>query len=75
MTAIGASARRGPLRAGDRVQLTDPKGRLHTITLIAGKQFHTAKGALAHDDLIGRPEGIVVTSSNSMMRGLVSATY
>ncbi|TXH45155.1 MAG: tRNA (adenine-N1)-methyltransferase [Actinobacteria bacterium] len=63
MTAIGASARRGPLRAGDRVQLTDPKGRLHTITLIAGKQFHTAKGALAHDDLIGRPEGIVVTSS------------
>ena len=29
----GAARRRGPFHAGDRVQLTDPKGRLHTITL------------------------------------------
>ena len=27
--ATGAELRRGPFRAGDRVQLTDPKGRLH----------------------------------------------
>lgn len=53
----------GPLEPGDRVQLTDPKGRMHTITLDPGKVFHTAKGALAHDDLIGRTEGVVVTSS------------
>jgi tRNA (adenine57-N1/adenine58-N1)-methyltransferase len=55
--------RRGPLRPGDRVQLTDPKGRLHTLTLEPGKVFHTHRGALAHDDLIGEPEGCVVTSA------------
>jgi tRNA (adenine57-N1/adenine58-N1)-methyltransferase len=53
----GAAARRGPLRPGDRVQLTDPKGRLHTITLEPGREFHTHRGALAHDALIGGPEG------------------
>jgi tRNA (adenine57-N1/adenine58-N1)-methyltransferase catalytic subunit len=56
-------ARRGPLRPGDRVQLTDPKGRMHTLVLEAGKEFHTHRGAVAHDDLIGRPEGSVVCSS------------
>ena len=55
--------RRGPFRAGDRVQLTDSKGRMHTVTLVAGKDFHTHKGAFRHDDLIGRPEGTVVTST------------
>ena len=49
---------------GERVQLTDPKGRQHTVTLEAGKAFHTHRGAIAHDDLIGRPEGVVVTSSS-----------
>lgn len=59
-----APARRsGPLNAGDQVQLTDPKGRHHTITLHEGKQFHTHKGSLDHDDLIGAPEGTVVTST------------
>lgn len=53
----------GPLRVGDRVQLTDPKGRLHTITLGEGKVFHTHRGAIAHDDLIGRPQGSVVKST------------
>jgi tRNA (adenine57-N1/adenine58-N1)-methyltransferase len=55
--------RRGPLRAGDQVQLTDPKGRRHLVTLAAGGSFHTHRGALAHDELIGRPEGSVVHSS------------
>ena len=53
----------GLLRIGDRVQLTDPKGRLHTITLGAGKVFHTHRGAIAHDDLIGAPQGCVVRST------------
>ena len=55
-------ARGGPFRAGDRVQLTDPKGRRYTLTLEAGGQYHTHRGGLAHDDLIGRPEGSVVVS-------------
>jgi tRNA (adenine57-N1/adenine58-N1)-methyltransferase catalytic subunit len=57
----GAARRRGPLQPGDQVQLTDPKGRMHTITLEPGRQFHTHKGILEHDDLIGGPEGVVVT--------------
>ena len=56
----GATTRRGPLREGERVQLTDPRGRMHTITLTAGKEFHTHRGKFLHDDLIGRPDGTVV---------------
>jgi tRNA (adenine57-N1/adenine58-N1)-methyltransferase len=48
---------------GDRVQLTDPKGRMHTVVLVPGKQFHTHRGAIEHDDLIGSPEGCVVHST------------
>ncbi|MCL3861893.1 tRNA (adenine-N1)-methyltransferase [Actinotalea sp. K2] len=59
----GARARRGPLRVGDRVQLTDPRGRLHTITLAPGASFHTHKGYFRHDDLIGAPEGSVVANT------------
>ena len=54
--------RHGPFVAGDLVQLTDPKGRMHTIELVPGKEFHTHRGVIAHDDLIGTPEGSVVTS-------------
>jgi tRNA (adenine57-N1/adenine58-N1)-methyltransferase len=46
------------------VQLSDPKGRLHTVTLTAGKQFHTHRGAIEHDELIGAPEGSVVASTS-----------
>jgi tRNA (adenine57-N1/adenine58-N1)-methyltransferase catalytic subunit len=60
-SALGADRRRGDLQPGDQVQLTDPKGRMHTITLTPGKQFHTHKGILEHDSLIGGPEGVVVT--------------
>ena len=53
----------GAFVAGDRVQLTDPKGRLHTVVLEPGKQFHTHRGAIEHDHLIGAPEGSVVMST------------
>lgn len=60
----GAALRRGPFRVGDRVQLTDARGRLHTIALEAGKQFHTHRGHIKHDDLIGMPDGSVVAHSS-----------
>ena len=59
------TARSGPFEAGDRVQLTDPKGRMHTVVLEPGKTFHTHRGGIGHDDLIGRPEGSVVTSTSN----------
>ena len=61
----GAARRRGPFQVGDQVQLTDPKGRHHTITLEAGKMFHTHKGAFSHDELIGAPEGSVVRTTGN----------
>jgi len=45
------------------VQLTDPKGRLHTITLEPGKEFHTHRGRLSHNDLIGAPDGSTIKNS------------
>jgi tRNA (adenine57-N1/adenine58-N1)-methyltransferase len=56
----------GPFRIGDRVQLTGPKGRLNTITLEAGGTFHTHRGILDHDLVIGQPDASVVTSSNGI---------
>ncbi len=56
---------RGALAIGERVQLTDPKGRRYTVILSAGESFHTHRGAIAHDDLIGAADGCVVTSTSS----------
>jgi tRNA (adenine57-N1/adenine58-N1)-methyltransferase catalytic subunit len=56
----------GPFRVGDRVQLTGPKGRLNTITLEAGGEFHTHQGVIAHDDIIGTPDASVISSSNDI---------
>ena len=53
----------GPFRVGDRVQLTDPKGRHYTLVLTPGGQYHTHRGAVAHDDVIGQDEGSLVTSA------------
>nr|WP_281361711.1 methyltransferase domain-containing protein [Nakamurella aerolata] len=55
----------GPFQVGDRVQLSDAKGRKYTVHLAAGETFHTHRGAIAHDDLIGRPEGSLVYSTSS----------
>jgi tRNA (adenine57-N1/adenine58-N1)-methyltransferase len=46
------------------VQLTDPKGRHYTMVLGPGQEFHTHRGAIAHDTVIGQPEGSVVKSTN-----------
>ncbi len=56
----------GPFRAGDRVQLTGPKGRLNTVTLEVGGSFHTHRGVLSHDLIIGQPDASVVESSNGI---------
>lgn len=56
----------GPFRAGDVVQLTGPKGRLNTITLVAGAAFGTHRGDLKHDEIIGKPEGSIVQNQNGV---------
>ncbi len=42
-----SGVRRGPLRVGERVRLTDPKGRKHSVLLEAGATFFTHKGGIA----------------------------
>ncbi len=56
--------RTGPFTVGDRVQLTDAKGRHYTMILNPGSEFHTHRGAVTHDSVIGLPEGSVVKSTN-----------
>ena len=59
-----SGVRRGPLEAGEWVRLTDGKGRRHNICLESGKSFHTNRGGISHDDIIGRDEGFTLTSTS-----------
>lgn len=61
------NARRGPFLPGDQVQLTDEKGRRHRLVLNPGGTFHTHRGSVAHDDLIGQPAGSVVHASGGTL--------
>jgi tRNA (adenine57-N1/adenine58-N1)-methyltransferase len=53
----------GPFRVGERVQLTGPKGKLNSVTLQAGGAFHTHRGVIDHDGIIGLPDGSVIANS------------
>ncbi|MEZ0381364.1 MULTISPECIES: tRNA (adenine-N1)-methyltransferase [Mycobacteriaceae] len=54
----------GIFQAGDRAQFTDAKGRRYTTVLVPGGDFHTHRGAIPHDEVIGLPDGSVVKSAN-----------
>ncbi len=53
----------GFFAAGDRIQLTDPKGKMYSFTIEPGKEWHTHKGWITHDELINLPEGSIVSTS------------
>jgi tRNA (adenine57-N1/adenine58-N1)-methyltransferase len=53
----------GYFAAGDRIQLTDSKGKLYSFTIVPGKEWHTHKGWISHNDVIGMPEGSVVETT------------
>src|SRR6478609_8362829 len=61
---LGAVSLTGPFGVGDRVQLTDAKGRHYTMVLTEGAEFHTHRGIIDLDSVIGLPEGSVVKSTN-----------
>ncbi len=56
-------SRRGPIRAGERVQLTDYKGKMHTIVLHEDGHFHSHRGTFSHNEIIGCDDGAVITTS------------
>jgi tRNA (adenine57-N1/adenine58-N1)-methyltransferase len=54
----------GPFQVGDRVQLTDERGKMYSFYLSTGQQWHSHKGWIAHDEIIGADEGSVFTASS-----------
>jgi len=50
-------------QSGDHLHLADKKGRRYALTLKAGETFQWSGERLPHDELIGRPDGSVVTLS------------
>ena len=51
---------------GDRVQFTDSKGKLYSITLQQGGEWHTHKGWLKHDEIVGQPEGSIFVTNGDL---------
>jgi tRNA (adenine57-N1/adenine58-N1)-methyltransferase len=61
--SISGARTPGFFAVGDRIQLTDPKGKLYSFTITPGKEWHTHKGWIVHDDLVGLAEGSVVSTT------------
>ncbi|QRZ60754.1 tRNA (adenine-N1)-methyltransferase [Rothia sp. ZJ932] len=74
-TPTGANNRRGPFRPGERVQITDERGRITTITLETDGQYHSHRGYFNHNDLIGSDEGTVITNSEGLMYQCLRPLY
>ena len=51
------------LSNGERIHLVDKKGRQYALTLKAGETYQFSGQTIAHDDLIGQPDGTLVTLS------------
>ena len=51
---------------GERVQLTDTKGRMYTITLTKGAQWHMHKGWINHDEIVGNSEGSILETNSGL---------
>ena len=49
------------LQSGDRIHLVDRKARHYALTLKAGETFQLSGEKIAHDAIIGRPDGSIVT--------------
>ena len=64
----------GPFAEGERVMLTDRKGRRYLQTLSVGEVFHFHGGQVRHDDVLGRPEGSTVVSSKQWRLQVVRLT-
>jgi tRNA (adenine57-N1/adenine58-N1)-methyltransferase len=60
-----------PFETGEQVLLIDQRERTYLFSLRVGATYHTHAGTLAHDDLIGKPEGTRVVTA----RGMVLAAF
>jgi tRNA (adenine57-N1/adenine58-N1)-methyltransferase len=53
----------GVFSAGEKALLLDSKKRRYLIDLVDGGEFHSHNGFVAHHDVIGQREGVVVRST------------
>jgi tRNA (adenine57-N1/adenine58-N1)-methyltransferase catalytic subunit len=56
-----------PFEAGERVLFVDARDRTYLVRLQTGGTFHTHGGALRHDLVIGRPEGVRLETAGGMV--------
>jgi tRNA (adenine57-N1/adenine58-N1)-methyltransferase len=52
-----------PLQDGEQVLLIDQRGKRHLLFLRKSETFHSDRGWIAHDAIIGQPEGSWIRSS------------
>jgi tRNA (adenine57-N1/adenine58-N1)-methyltransferase catalytic subunit len=56
-----------PFEPGERALLVDSRGRRYLVRLQARGTFHTHSGAVSHELLLGRGEGVEVRSTTGMV--------
>jgi tRNA (adenine57-N1/adenine58-N1)-methyltransferase catalytic subunit len=63
-----------PLAYGERVMLVDTKRHHYLVTLREGGEFHSHKGIVRHDDLVGGPDGVTVVSTRNQVYTVLRPT-
>lgn len=61
-------------KAGDLAQLVSPSNKIFFIRLTPGEEFHTHRGFIHHDDLIGLPWGSQVPTHKGSLYYLLQPT-
>src|SRR5258708_10125087 len=64
-----------PLADGELIVLVDKVGCRHRVRLKAGEKHSLHNGVIAHDELIGRPEGVIVTTQMGARMLAVRPTF
>jgi tRNA (adenine57-N1/adenine58-N1)-methyltransferase len=60
---------------GDRIHLVDAKGRHYALTLKAGDVYQLSGHKIAHDELIDKPDGSIVTLSGDKSMLALKPTF
>lgn len=63
------------LRNGERIHLVDKNGRQYALTLKAGDLYQFSGHKIAHDELIGKPDGSLVTLSGDKQMLALRPTF
>lgn len=65
---VKARTQRGAFAAGDQIQLTDCKSRIYQAVLQPRGGIHSHLGSMSHEDLIGAPEGSVISAQGGTVQ-------